>query len=251
MPEGYEYSISFHQRYYRPENCVLVLVGDFDKLKADELIHEYYGEWEPGYVPPQITPEPEQTAPREATITYPGRTKPIISVNYKSPAWSATDKIAVATEVLGQIAFGQNSDIYRKLVIQEQKLQFLRAGFGLQRDPALVSINAMVLNPDDVQMVKDEIEATVQHFRTELADEKVLADTKDSIKYGFLMGLETAQGIAFSLMSVVINTGGIEAVDEYFDTLDAITPEDIRAAAEQVLVENGRTTVTMVQAEGR
>lgn len=251
MPEGYEYSISFHQRYYRPENCVLVLVGDFDKAKAEELIRQYYGDWEPGYVAPQITPEPEQTAPREATVPYPGRTKPIVSVNYKAPAWSATDKIAVATEVLGQIAFGQNSDIYRKLVLQEQKLQFLNAGFGLQRDPYLVSINAMVLNPDDVQMIKDEIEATVQQFRTELPDAEVLADTKNSIKYGFLMNLETAQSIAFSLMGVVINTGGIEAGEEYFDTLEAITPEDIRAAAQQVLVENGRTTITMVQAEGR
>jgi zinc protease len=30
MPEGYQYSISFHNRYYRPENCVLLLAGDFE-----------------------------------------------------------------------------------------------------------------------------------------------------------------------------------------------------------------------------
>ena len=119
-------------------------------------------------------------------------------------------------------------------------------------------MNAVGITDDDGHHVilqqgkiKDEIEATVQHFRTELADPGVLADAKSSIKYSFLMGLETAQNIAFSMIQVVINTGGLEAVEQYFDTLEAITPEDIRVAAQQVLVENGRTTITMVQAEGR
>jgi predicted Zn-dependent peptidase len=48
----------------------------------------------------------------------------------------------------------------------------------------------------------------------------------------------------------VINTGGIEAVDEYYNTLGEVTREDVREAARRYLVENGKTVVTMVQAEG-
>ena len=106
MPEGYSYSISFHNRYYRPENCVLLLAGDFNVNRAEQLIRKYYSAWKPGYVKPEIKPEPPQTAPKEATVEFPGRTLPTLAVAYKGPAWSATDRLAVALEVLGMVAFG-------------------------------------------------------------------------------------------------------------------------------------------------
>jgi len=250
MPEGYDYSISFYRRYYRPENVVLVLAGDFDLDEAEQLIRGYYSDWQPGYVPPQITAEPTHTAPRRQTVDYPGRTLPILVVNYMAPAWSATDKITVATQVLGRVAFGSNSEIYQKLVIDERKVQSLGAGFGLSRDPALLSVSTTVRNPNDVDSVEEEIFATVEQFREELVDETLFEATKSNMKYGFLMRLETAQNVAFAMTTYVINTGGIEAVNEYYQTLDEVTREDVREAARRYLVENGKTTVLMVQAEG-
>ena len=67
------------------------------------------------------------------------------------------------------------------------------------------------------------------------------------MKYGFLMGLETAQSVAFAVIPFVINTGGLEAVDAYYRTLDAITADDVRAAAARYLVDTGLNVVTMVQ----
>ncbi|UCC81914.1 MAG: insulinase family protein [Gemmatimonadota bacterium] len=250
MPEGYDYSLSFYRRYYRPENIVLVLAGDFDVDAVEELVRQYYSAWEPGYVPPQIPEEPTQQAPRRNTVEYAGRTLPVLTVNYKGPAWSASDRLAVATEVLGQVAFGPNSDVYKKLVIEERRVQFLSGNFGLARDPALLSIMSMVIDPADVGSVEQEIQATVERFTEELVDEKLFADTKSNMKYGFLMGLETAQNVAFSMIQYVINTGGIEAVDEYYRTLDSVTREDVREAARRHLVGSGKTVVTMVQAEG-
>ena len=247
MPEGYEYSKSFYSRFYRPENIVLVIAGDFDVAKAKQLIPQYYANWKKGYTPPAIEPEPAQTAPRDTTIRYPGRTLPVLSINYKSPAWSATDTLAAALEVLGDVAFGPNSALYRKLVLTEGRAQMLGARFGLARDPALATIQATVAKPDDVTAIRDEIYATVEHFRNTLVDPAVLARAKSAQKYGFLMGLETAQDIAFALIQPVINTGRVEAIEDYFRTLEAVTPEHLRAAAQKWLVENGRTTLTMVQ----
>jgi zinc protease len=76
----------------------------------------------------------------------------------------------------------------------------------------------------------------------------MLADTKSAMKYGFLMRLETPQGINFALRPFVVFTGGVEAVEDYYRTLDAVTPEDLRAAASRYLVDSGRTTVTLVPA---
>lgn len=250
MPEGFEYSRTFYQRFYRPENVVLVIAGDFDRAEAKRLIERHYGGWQRGYVPPAITPEPPQAEPRERTVQYPARTLPILSVNYRGPAWSATDTVAVAAEVLGRLAFGTNSDLYRRLVLQQRRANALSGSFGLSRDPGLLSITAIVNDSADVRSVEAEIQATVERFRRELADPATLHAVRSNMKYGFLMGLETAQDVAFSTIPFVINTGRVEAIEEYFRTLDGVTPEHVRRAAERYLIDTGRTTITMVQAEG-
>jgi zinc protease len=247
MPNAYEYSKTFYERFYRPENVVIVIAGDFDFARTKALIEKYYSGWKPGYDAPKIEAEPEQTAPRERTVQYPGRTLPILSINYKAPRWNPTDRTGVALQVLGQVAFGVNSAIYQRLVLEQRRVQSLFPSFGLSRDPYLVSIQAMVSNPADTGKVEAEIMAEVKRFHETLVDAKQLADTKSALKYGFLMGMETAQDVAFAVMQTVVATGRLEPIEDYYRTLDAITPEDVREAARKYLVESGRTTITMVQ----
>ena len=85
-------------------------------------------------------------------------------------------------------------------------------------------------------------------FRRDLCDKKLLQDTKSSAKYQFLMSLETAQGVCFALIPSVVFSGGIEAIEDYYRTLESITPEDVRTAANQFLAENDRTTITLMPA---
>jgi zinc protease len=247
MPNAYEYSTSFYERFYRPENVVVVIAGDFDFAKTKALIETYYSGWKPGYQAPKIAEEPEQTAPRERTVQYPGRTLPVLSINYKAPKWDPTDRTGVALQVLGQVAFGVNSPINQRLVLEQRRVQSLFPSFGLSRDPYLVSIQAMVSNPADTEKVEAEIMAEVKRFHETLVDAKQLADTKSALKYGFLMGMETAQDVAFAVMQTVVATGRLEPIEDYYRTLEAITPEDVREAARKYLVDSGRTTITMVQ----
>lgn len=247
MPNGYEYSLSFHQRHYRPENCVLVLVGDFDSDAAKKHLKTYYGDWKKGYSAPPIPEEPEQTSQRETLIEYPSRTLPFVTFNYKGPAWSATDPLAVATEVLGKLAFGPNSDLYRKLVLEEQRLQALMDGFDLARDPGLLQVIAVVMEANDVGAIRAELDATVKRFQTELVDQADLDIVKANLKYRFLMGLETSRSTAFALLRFIINTGRLEAVEDYAATLEKVTPELIRQAAQTYLKPERNTIAVMVQ----
>lgn len=247
MPEGYDYSLDFYRRFYRPDNIVLVVAGDFDVAEAERLVREHYAGWQPGYQAPDIPVEPEQTERRTATVEYEGSTLPLVSLNWKGPAWDPDDRIAAAAEVLGAVAFGSNSDLYRDLVIEEQKVQFLQPGFGLTRDPNLLSVTTMVTDPAEIEAVRTRILETAERFQDELIDQAMLDATKSNMKYGFLMGLETAQDAAFALIDPVIYTGTAEAIDEYYRTLDAVTPEDVREAARRFLVEERLTDVTLVQ----
>jgi zinc protease len=250
MPEGYDYSKSFYQRFYRPENVVLVLVGDFDRAEATALLEQHYGDWEPGYQAPDIPVEPPQQGERREVITYPGRTLPTLTVNYKSPAWSATDRTAVALEVLGSLAFGATSPLYQELVIDRRMVQAMGGFFGLQRDPGLATVYTTVLDEANLATVEERIAATIADARENLPDAQRLEDTKRARRYGFLMGLETAGSVASATISFVVNTGGIEAIDEYYRTLESLTPEDIREAARQFLVDDAKTVMTMTQATG-
>ncbi len=54
MPNQYEYSLEFFQRFYRPENVIVMVVGDFDFDEAETLIRDHYSGWEGGYVAPDI-----------------------------------------------------------------------------------------------------------------------------------------------------------------------------------------------------
>ncbi len=247
MPKAYDYSLTFYERFYRPENTVLVLAGDFDMARTKDLVKKYYSGWKPGYKAPAIEPEPPQTAAIEKTVQYPGRTLPIISVNYRAPAWDGSSRDGAALEVFGQVAFGPNSALYRKLVLEERRVQSLFASFGLSRDPYVVSIQAMVNDPKDVEAIEAEIQKTILLHQRSTIDQAQLAATKSHIKYGFLMGMETAQDVAFSVMQSIVNTGGLEAIEEYFKALDRVNASNVRDAGRRHLVETGRTTIIMVQ----
>lgn len=250
MPEQYEYSLDFFRRFYRPENVVVMVVGDFDFDHAESLIRQSYAGWAPGYQAPPIPAEPEQTAPRRAAVTYRGRTLPMLTLNWMAPAWDPVGRTAVALEILGNIAFGSNSALYRKLVIEERRLQSLQGGFYLSRDPDFIQVSAMVSDPSDVPAIEAELLAEVERFKSELVDEKRLADTKSAARYGFLMGLETHLNVANAVSRAIINTGELETINDYYRTLDSLTPEDLREAARRILTEGRRTIVTLTQAGG-
>lgn len=245
MPDMYDYSKSFFDRYYRPENCVLLLVGDFDPSGAVPMIEKYYGGWEKGYVPPQVSAEPPQHESRRAEVTYDGRTLPMAWIAYKGDAFDPTDKMVVSAYLLADLAFGENSEIYKKLVIREQKVQSLSGDFGFNRDPKLYTVHARVKDEADVPYAIEEIGAAAEKFKTQLVSAEDLENVKKRSRYSFLMSLDTPDRVGSRLARIIAVTGGIEAVDALYDTMTKIAPEDIRAAAERYFREDRKTQVVL------
>ncbi|MDH3217541.1 MAG: insulinase family protein [Candidatus Krumholzibacteria bacterium] len=245
MPNMFDYSKTFFNRYYRPENCVLLLVGDFDATAVKPMIESYYGNWEKGYVPPQITPEPFQTEERRVEVAYSGRTLPLVWIGYKADAFDPSDKIMVAGHLLSDLAFGENSDIYKKLVIREQKVEFIAGDFDFQRDPKLYDVYSRVKQEEDIAYVIEEIDYTAETFKRDLVSEEELENLKKRSRYSYLMGLDTPNHVASGLARIIALTGSIEAVDLLYSTMATITPEDIREAAQRYLQKERRTVLTL------
>jgi zinc protease len=245
MPTMYQYSLSFFNRYYRPENVVVLIVGDIDLTKTMELVKKYYGNWQKGYVAPQVPVEPEQKGERTASVTYPGQTLPILCVAYKSLAFDPENNEMAACYLVGDLAFGETSEIYKKLVLNEQRVQFISADFSSARDPQLLSIWTMIKKEDDIDNIRNEIYQTIDYFKQNRVEDQKLADLKSRLKYGFLMGLETPDDVAGGLARFIALTGDIKAVDQLYATYDQVTPEDILDVANKFLVEQKRTVVVL------
>ncbi len=248
MPKAYDYSLSFFDRYYRPDNAVILVVGDVDPPAAFALIRKYYGGWKKGYVPPKIEPEPPQTAERRVEINYPGKTLPILCLAYKGAAFDPGDRDFVAAGLLVDLAFGPTSELYKKLVIRQQKVQFIIADVPLNRDLPLFTIISMVKNPDDIAAVQKDIQQTIAEFQTTPVDEKKLEDVKRHNKYAFLAGLDTPQKVAAALARYVAMTGGIDVVDRLYAEYEKITPDDLRRAAQQYY-QPQRCTIAVLKGE--
>ena len=245
MPEAYDYSKTFFRRFYRPENVVVVICGDIDPVETMAWVKKYYGGWEKGYVAPKVTPEPPQTAERTGEVTYPGKTLPIIDIAYKGDPLDPANRDFVAALLLGDLAFGENSDLYKKLAIQEQKVQFISSSIPPNRDAPLFEIYAMVKTAEDINYVRDEVYRTLESFKTVPIDAARLEGLKKRNKYDFLMGLDTPDHVAGGLARFVAITGDIDVVDQLYKTGDSITAEDVMHAAQKYFVPEHRTVVVL------
>jgi zinc protease len=245
MPQEFAYSHSFFDRFYRPENVVIVITGDIDPAATFALIRRYYAGWKKGYLAPAIVPEPPQRAERTAEIAYNGKTLPILDVAYKGDAFDPANRDFVAAVLLNDLAFGETSELHKKLLLQEQKVQSLAGSVPLNRDQPLFEVLSMVKNPDDLAYVRDEIYRTVEQFKNSPVDADRLRDLKRRNKYGFLMNLDTPDAVAGGLARFVALTGDIAVVDRYYAQMDTITPEDIQRAAKKYFTPERRTVVVL------
>ena len=249
MPEQYEYSKGFFRRFYRPENVVLVIAGDMDPAATFAMVQEHYAGWERGYEMPNVPEEPEQTAERRIVVPFDGQTLPILSLSFKGERLLPDDRTMMAGTLLGDLVFGETSPLYKKLVLDEQRVEFLAPLFGYSRDPGLWSVFTRIKDPADVAAVEAEVWSAIERFRNEPIAAERLDAVRSNLKYAFLSGLSTPNQVCESVAQIVAITGGLDAVDRLYATLDQVTPEDVRAAASLWLVRERATVATLHAAD--
>jgi zinc protease len=241
MPTLYDYSREFFSRYYRPENTVLFIAGDVEPSAVFALVEKYYSGWRRGYVAPRIPTEPEQTAARRVDVAYDGQTLPIVLIGYKLPVYDAADRTRVAADLFADLAFGETSEAYRRLVLDEQVVEDLDAGAAYNRDPGLLEIYARIKDPARVDYVLGVIDETIARFRAAPPEASRLTDLQRRLRYGFLMGLQTPDAVASRVAQFVALSGDLTGLDRLHATYAAITPADVQTAAERYLVAERRT----------
>jgi len=135
-------------------------------------------------------------------------------VAFRGPAYSEHHKRQTALDLLGPMAFGENSELYQRLVLKEQKVDQLSVSFEDRKDPELFAIFARVKDLKDVDYVRDQILSTFKRCSTEPIPTAEAGRNQSRLRYGFALSLNSSEAIAGALASYVGLRRTAETIDK-------------------------------------
>jgi zinc protease len=245
MPNQYAYSKTFFDRWYRPENCTVLVTGDVEHDRLVDLVKNAYGGWKRGNANVEIPAEPEQKEERTAELKWPAATLPILLMGYHIPAADPKNPDTAALGALAQAVFGETSPLYRALVLDEQKVVLLRAEAEAKRDPGLFVILVRIRNPKDIGEVRHRIETALADAARKPLDTERLGAIKSHLRYEFAGSLDSADAVAMAVGQSIATTGRPDAMNDLYAAYDRLTPDDLQRVARRYFAATNRAVVTL------
>ena len=245
MPGYYEYSLSFFDRHYRPENVSLLVVGDLEPQRVFDMAQQHFGDWEPGHQPSLVPVEPPQEKEEVSQIVWPAPISPHVMIGYRAPAFSDTTVETAALDVISQLLFSESAPLYKKLIVEDQTVDSISGSYADHRDPYLFMIYGRIKSEDQVPGVLATIDEYIEKLQTEPVDADRLERIKSYLRYSFALSLDSPGSVAFTLSNYLILTGDPESVNRIYAQYEKVTAEDVRRVAQDVFRDERRTTVTL------
>lgn len=235
---------AFHTTYYRPDNAVLVVVGDFDPAKLEEWVDKYFG----------VIPQPAEPIPR-VTIQEPPRTEaktireydakvpfPALAVTYLGP--SVVDADSPALRIAQQIlAGGESSRLFQSLVYKQQLAQNadfaadLRAGLGLLNFQLILASNV------PIEKAEAALLEEIRKITAKPVTDSELATAKNQLLAGKLLDRETNAGKASVIGEAAAVMGDPSHVNTDLAALQAVTPAKVQEVAKKWFTDPNRLII--------
>ncbi len=231
---------SFYDRYYTPNNAVLVVAGDVNADQVRAMAEETYGKVARGPdLPPRARPmEPDQKTTRDVTLRDPRVTVPNMSINWYVPSARRAEKgefeaLAILSEVLGE---GLRSRLYQDLVVK----QGIASSAGSYLQGASYDYSALVIYGEprgeaDLETVEAALVAQIEKIKSEGITQKELDTARTKILRDQIF-MRDSQVRSANLFGAVLATGGtVEDITGLPERLDAVTVEAVQAVAKRYL----------------
>ena len=248
MPNQFEYSKTFFDRWYRPEYATVIVAGD---VKADEvfpLVEKYWGSWKTGSYKVDVPAEPPPAGPIVAHVPWTAPTLPWVSVAFRTPAFSE-DKPRVG---------GARRAVGPRLRSHLGALQEPGGG-GAEGGPAgcLLPAEPRPL-PDDDLRARQEGRGHALRPRPDPEDARRGASrgAPGAAREG-RQGQQPLLGCCARSTTpsrsprprarYVRYHRSFDTINELYRTYDAVTPDDILAAAKRYVVDAGLVQTTLAK----
>ena len=245
MPGYYDYSLKFFDRFYRPENVVLLVVGDVEPQKTFKRARKHYADWKKGYQPAEIPDEPAQKEKKVGDIAWATPIRPHMMMGWHIPAFDPSSKDTAALQLMGQLLFAESAPLYQELVVDKQWVDFVAGGPDDRRDPYLFTVFTRVKSQELVPAVQQAIAEHIGELQAEPVDEERLARIKDHLRYDFALGLDSPGAVAFTVAEFLSLTGDPGAINQLYARYPEVEPRDIQRLAKKVFRDSKHTVVTL------
>lgn len=233
---------AFYDRWYGPNNAILVVSGDVTGQQVYDLAKKIYGPLQPVPLPERVR---AAVPPLQASVTVRLEDKtvhqPWVQRVFIVPSYRQSAKESLALQVLEELmAGGPTSRLYKALVV-EQKIA-TSAGLSYQGsmwDDGDLDLYASPLpgqKPEDVMAALDE---QIRLLIKNGIPEKELSDALTRMQAEAVYARDSLSGPATIFGYALASGSTIDDVEYWPYNIAAVTAEDILAAAKKYLDPDG------------
>lgn len=226
--------VSFHSKYFIPNNAILSVVGDVTQKELSALIDKYFFPWKKGK-PPAGVPRLQDSAQDAQVIKIDkDLTQANILIGKRGVRRENSDyyQLSVMNYILGG---GGLSSRLMQSVRDEMGLAYdIRSSFAAMKKGGSFQVTVQTKN-ESAHTVIEEISKQVNNMRTEHVTDQELSDAKSFLIGSFKRRLDTNRKIADFLALVEFYELGLDYIEKYPEYISAVTKDDILQAARKHL----------------
>ncbi|MBA3449567.1 MAG: insulinase family protein [Pseudaminobacter sp.] len=232
-------AVAFYDRYYAPNNAVLVVAGDVEPAAVRTMAEATYGKVPRGPdLPPRVRPaEPEQNTRRTVTLRDARVSIPTFSKSWVVPSYNRDDSgEAEALDLLSEIlGGGTRSRLYQEVVKSGMASGASAYYNGTTLDAATFGVFGSPRGEEGL----DEVEAAIDAEIVRIIKDGITATELEKAKNRFVRSMIFARDNQSSMANIygqTLATGGtVKEVQEWPEKIRAVSAEQVRAVAAKYL----------------
>ncbi|MDE5811628.1 MAG: insulinase family protein [Muribaculaceae bacterium] len=231
----------FFYAHYAPNNAVVAVTGNVEPAQVAEEFARWFGNIPRREVAPRTyKPEPLQT---EARIKRVSGNVPYTSVALAYPMSGYGTEQYRALDLLTDIlANGRSSRFYRDLLMATDLYVDADSSILGTEEEGMFLVNMRLMRNDDatveeaIRRVDEQLQMMIEQGPTEYEVERAFNRMASNVKFSYLNYLSKAQALAMALMHN-------EDINAILPQYKELTPEVLRRAAREVIVDTRRNTL--------
>lgn len=236
---------AFYQRYYTPDNAVLVLAGDIDYRTAYKLSKKYFGKIKKQRGMPTSKPIFSRWSDKNVyrvETTMPEIKSPRIVQKYVVPSLTDNEKSAYALMLFSKyLGEGDNSYMNKKLVLTGKATAAGSSYNALNRGVGTFSLSMLPAPETTVQQAENVINSLVAEALNALTDERLQTE-KQKLTAGLVYIRDNPEDAAMLAGQMAAADIELDKIEAYEDSINAVTNEDIKTAVNAMLSDSTRIT---------
>ena len=238
----------FHATYYRPDNALLIVVGDFDPAQLDSWVDRYFGPLAtPTQAIPRVnTPEPARARDSRVTIKAPSVPLPAVALVWKGPAVSHPD--APALELASALlSAGDSSRLNASLVYDTQAAQAAGFSADLYADAGMLAAYAIAASGKPLRKLETALLVQIAGLARGRVGLAEMDKVRTQMLTGALLSRQTPQGLADAIGRAVLLHGDAREADLRIARLQAVQVADVQRVLTRYVLGARRVTIDYLQ----